>query len=177
MTHPDPSPRFREVQRFRQPLLWLCVLVVAGLAWYAAAFQLGLGEPWGNKPAPDWAVALIWLLFGVGLPVLFWSLRLVTEVRGDGIYYKFFPFQLSFRKIAFPDVRQFEATTYRPLLDYGGWGIRYGLGGKAYNVSGNRGVRLALANGKRLLIGSQRPEEFIAAIQEAGRGIFEPLPA
>jgi hypothetical protein len=178
MTPSDLSPPlFREVQRFRQPWLWLLVLGVAGLTWYIAAVQLLGGEPVGNNPAPDWLAVLLWLLFGVGLPLVFWSLRLVTEVRGDGLYVRFVPFHFSFRKIAFADISQFEAKTYRPLLDYGGWGIRYGFSGKAYNVSGNRGVQLELANGKRLLIGSQRPDELVQALHEAGQGTFEPLGA
>jgi hypothetical protein len=57
--------------------------------------------------------------------------------------------------------------TYRPIRDYGGWGIRYGRGGKAYNVSGNRGVMLELSDGQKLLIGSQRPEELANAINLA----------
>jgi hypothetical protein len=32
-------------------------------------------------------------------------------------------------------------------------------------VSGNRGLQLELISGERLLIGSQRPEEFLRAIQ------------
>ena len=41
--------------------------------------------------------------------------------------------------------------------------------GKAYNVSGNRGVQLKLSTGNGLLIGSQRPEELAQAIQEGMR--------
>jgi hypothetical protein len=37
----------------------------------------------------------------------------------------------------------------------------------AYNVSGKEGVQLELANGKRILIGSQRAEELARAIGEA----------
>ena len=52
-----------------------------------------------------------------------------------------------------------------PIRDYGGWGIRYGPGGKACNISGKHGVQIELLNGERLLIGSRRSEEFISAIQ------------
>ena len=55
---------------------------------------------------------------------------------------------------------------YHPILDYGGWGIRWALKGKAYNISGNNGVRLDFYDGKHLLIGSQRSEEFAASIEE-----------
>ncbi len=53
------------------------------------------------------------------------------------------------------------------MKEYGGWGIRYGMKGMAYNVSGNRGVQLEFETGKRLLIGSQRPEELVSQIQVA----------
>ncbi len=53
---------------------------------------------------------------------------------------------------------------YRPILEYGGWGIRYGLRGRAYNVSGNRGLRVELTNGKHILFGSAKPEELKLAL-------------
>ena len=54
---------------------------------------------------------------------------------------------------------------YRSFREYGGHGIRYGSKGKAYTVSGDRGVQIELLNGKQLLIGSQRAEELVQAIQ------------
>jgi hypothetical protein len=69
-------------------------------------------------------------------------------------------------------VKSHEVITYSPLRDYGGWGIRYGSKGKAYNVSGNRGVRLELSNGKRLLFGSQRPEELSEAVAAASEHVI-----
>jgi len=64
----------------------------------------------------------------------------MTEVRDDGVYFRFFPLHLSFHRIGLEEIVRFEVQTYRPIRDYGGWGIRYGWKGKAYNVSGNRGV-------------------------------------
>jgi TATA-box binding protein (TBP) (component of TFIID and TFIIIB) len=37
--------------------------------------------------------------------------------------------------------------------------------GKAYNVSGNKGVQLVFKNGKKLLIGSQKADELAKAIE------------
>ena len=45
-----------------------------------------------------------------------------------------------------------------------GWGIRYGLKGKAYNVSGNMGVLIKFSDGTRLLIGSQTNLQLVSAI-------------
>ena len=62
-------------------------------------------------------------------------------------------------------MKQYEVRTYRPIREYGGYGIRYSSKGKAYNVSGDRGVQIELLNGERLLIGSQRADELWRAIQ------------
>jgi hypothetical protein len=56
---------------------------------------------------------------------------------------------------------------YSPLAEYGGWGIRTGKQGRAFNMRGNEGVQLVLRSGQRVLIGSQRPEELVRAIQKA----------
>ena len=161
----SPCPIYHEVQQFRQVWLGVIVVVLAGLVWYATVRQLLLHRPCGNRPMPDIPLVIFWLIFGLGLPALFFFGELVTEVRAAGIYLRFFPFQWTFRRIAFTEVKQFEIRTYHPSREYGGWGIRYGCQGKAYNVNGDRGVQIELLNGQRLLIGSQRAEELWRAIQ------------
>lgn len=155
---------YREVQRFRQLWLWLLVAGICGLSIWSFVQQLIMDKPFGQNPAPDAAVVVIAAIFGLGFPVLFYSINLTTEVRSDGLYVRFFPFHLSFHRIAPDALIMYEVHTYRPLRDYGGWGIRYGRGGRAYNVSGDRGVMLELSDGSRLLIGSQKPEELANAI-------------
>jgi hypothetical protein len=72
------------------------------------------------------------------------------------------------RRIPLGDVLAHEVVTYRPIRDYGGYGIKYSFRlGWAYNVKGNRGVRLQIKDKKPLLIGSRRPEELAEAIQNA----------
>jgi hypothetical protein len=162
---------FREEQRFRQLWIWLLVIssavLVVGIFGYGMVQQLIFHKPWGNQPMSD-TVLIIFaggcFLFSGALVWLFCVAKLVTEVRNDGLYIRFYPFHLSFRKIPLENVVRFEAQTYKPILDYGGWGVRWTWKGKAYNVSGNRGVRLDFKNGKRLLIGSRRPEELAGAI-------------
>jgi hypothetical protein len=144
---------FREVQRFRQ--VWLWVLLVASIVLVGLAMREG-AVPIGHIP-----VAAVLVL---AVPVWFWALRLTTEVHDDALHLHFFPMWKK-RIIPFNQIRSAQARCYRPIVEYGGWGIRWGLSGQAYNVSGDRGVQLELANGKRLLIGSQRPEELEAAIR------------
>jgi hypothetical protein len=80
------------------------------------------------------------------------------------VYVRFIPLHRRFHWFRWEDILSAEAITYLPLRDYGGWGIRFGPKGKAYNVCGNRGVQLTFTNGSRLMIGSQRAEELAAAI-------------
>lgn len=158
---------FSESQRFRQAWLWLIVLLIGGGMWLLLIMHVL--RP--NLPEERWSVfvtlAAAWLLVGIALPVSLWLFELRVEVRRDGLYYRFVPFHLRTHSIAIGDIADFEARRYRPILEYGGWGIRYGLKGRAYNVSGNRGVQLTLTNGKRILIGSQRPDELAAALAQA----------
>jgi len=158
---------YREVQYFRQIWIWLTILFIAGLSWYALIIQLGLGRPFGDKPMPDSVLIVFWLIFGIGLPVAAFYSRLITEVRGDGVYFRYVPFHFSFRQIPFADMIQFEARTYRPLREFGGWGIRLNFkGGRAYTVSGNQGVQFKLTGGRQILIGSQHPQVLAQAIEK-----------
>ncbi len=158
---------FREVQHFRQLWLWVLVLGISLTSIWGAVQQLGLGIPFGNNPAPDGVMILLAVVFGLIFPIGFYFMNLATEVRQDGVYYRFFPFHLRFRSLALKDIMEYEVRTYSPIRDYGGWGIRYGRKGKAYNASGNRGVWLKLADGGRVLFGSQRPDEFATALEMA----------
>ena len=102
------------------------------------------------------------IIFVVGLTYLFYTMKLITEVRDDDLCVQFFP--LSRQVISFDSVTSCEVRTYNPIKEYGGWGIRYGKRGKAYNVSRNRGVQIEFHAGKPLLIGSKKPEELERAI-------------
>ncbi len=155
---------YREVQYFRQIWVWLLLISVFAIAIWSVIQQVLLGKPFGDDPAPDAVLVIILIVFGFGFPYAFYKMNLTIEVHSDGMYYRFFPFHLSFHKIAPEDINGFEVRTYRPIREYGGWGIRYGGKSKAYNVSGNRGVQLELSNGKQLLFGSQRPEELAEAL-------------
>jgi hypothetical protein len=103
------------------------------------------------------------------MPLLLFSCRLITVVRSDALVIQFFPFQLRPRAISYENIKSWEPVRYRPILDYGGWGIRFGRGGMAYNVSGNLGVKLVFPTGQHLLIGTRQPEELSAAITQAAR--------
>jgi hypothetical protein len=164
--------RFVEVQYSRQPWLWAVILIsvcaTVAIFGYLVIEQVVFGRPAGSHAMSNpglLATGLLVVLFDVGLVALFLGANLRTEVRQDGLYIRYRPLHLSFHRLPLEDVVQVQAVTYHPLLDYGGWGIRYARRGKAYNPMGNRGVRLDYRDGRHILIGSQRPDELAAAIR------------
>lgn len=156
---------FHEEQRFRQ--VWLWAVVTSSVLALTVVTALILLDP-ATGPALKAFQLVFWVVFACGLPFLFQAMKLQTEVRRDGIHYRFFPIHLSFRTVRFESLDKYYARTYRPIMEYGGWGVRKGWkGGWAYNVSGNLGVQLELTDGKKILLGSRRPEEFVKAIDAA----------
>jgi hypothetical protein len=155
---------FEEEQSFRQTWVWplmmgvlVLLVVVLGLVLVQAPHQAGF---------PQGVIILgIVLLVEMAAAWLVYALKLTVRLDDAGLHIRFFP--LVKRDIPLEEIARWEARTYRPILEYGGWGVRYGWKGMAYNVSGNQGVQLEFTNGKRLLIGSQRPEELAAAISQA----------
>lgn len=148
--------------------VWWVMLLVLGIAamlWWGFIQQIVLGRPWGSKPAPDWMMWLFWLAFGIGLPLFFLRLRLIVDVFPEVVVIRYV--MLTTRRIPTADIDSFRALTYRPLRDYGGWGVR-GLGRRvAYNVKGNQGVELTLRDGRIVLIGSQEPQALALALTAA----------
>jgi len=158
---------FRETQRFRQVCLWLLLLLIAASIWVGFIAQIVLRKPLGSRPSPDVLIVIFWTFFGLFFPLFFRSLNLPTEVRVDGLHYRFFPNHRTFQKIHFEEIKQYYVRTYSAFKDYVGYGVRYKKKGKAYNVSGNKGILLELIDGKRILFGSHRPEEFMHALDKA----------
>ncbi len=160
---------FREVQKFNQGWLWILLAIavfsVVVPFGYGMVTQLVFGYAWGSRAMSDAALLLtgsLLIVFVLGLCYLIYVLRLVTEVDDEGVSIHFYP--LSRKFIRYSEISSCTARVYRPIREYGGWGIKYGPSGKAYNVSGDRGVQLVLNTGKHLLIGSQSSDQLAETI-------------
>jgi len=159
----DGEPEFREEQSMRQSRFkWLLVVPVVMFATIVIDTVVekgGLYRPWHHEAV----LALVADVgaFAICLVLSWWvlSARLVTEVRETGLHLRFHRMFLS-RFIPYEQIQHCEARAYPPVWKYAGWGHD-----ALYNVRGNRGVQLELADSKRLLIGSQRADELAAAVQ------------
>ena len=172
---------FREVQAFR---IWMWVIVATMGPICCLFIYFGFTMPRETEIEQFH----FWIFFAVGcvptfavtlgLTWLFYAMQLISEVRADGVHYRFAPFHRSYRVIPYEDITSCAPRQYRPIAEYGGWGIRHSWSGKgkAYNVSGDEGIQFELRDRTRLLLGSQRAAEFYAAI-ETGQKSHRPLPA
>lgn len=150
---------FEEKQYFRQKWIWLVVLFFPIFSIYGIFEQFIMHRPIGNHPISDAGLTIYAILFGLGLPLLLYYTHLKVYITQEGLYYRFFPFHFKEYCIKKEEIEKVEALTYSPLKEYGGWGIRYGFKGKAYNVSGNLGVKIHLKNDSNILFGSQNHKQ------------------
>jgi hypothetical protein len=159
---------FREVQYLRTWWFLLLILIPTAVVWWGAVQQLWFGMPWGNNPGSDEMMWFLLLIFGVAFPLFMLTIKMTTTVS-DAIRIRFSPFMLRPRVISPRDIAGHQSVQYRPIAEYGGWGIKGTRSDRAYNVWGDRGVKIALTDGNKVMIGSQRPDELNMAINNMVR--------
>ena len=154
---------------------------------------------------PPWAMALIAALAGVavwiaatrGGPVWWLPMplllpfglifacfgRLVIRAEGSAVTASFGLFGWPSQRVERSEIAAARPVTYRPILNFGGWGLRAGrFEGEptaVYSLRGNRGLlveltrprRVALIRTTRFLLGASEPERLAVAIQLLREGL------
>ena len=151
---------FYERQKFTQAWVWIVII---------ASFLLPVIIPFLSSEDVKLLNndSKIVLALGFLFSLFFYLLELRVTINKEGINYQFFPIHLKSYTIKFNEMEDFKAVCYSPLKDYGGWGIRYRFKGTAYNVKGNKGVKINLKNKNRhILFGSQKTEAFVQTLDK-----------
>lgn len=103
------------------------------------------------------------------LPLLFG--RLLISVKGSVLRINYGYINLIKKDIPLREIKETRVVQYRPLRQFGGWGIRCGnfedKKTGCYSLKGNRGLLLTLAHNvrvcviktDRVIIGSEAPEK------------------
>jgi len=174
--HKKSRVLYKEEQRFMRPKLWFIiipvwtvVLVFFGKSLYE---QLNGLKPAGEEQTSDTAMILTFVftvIIMAGTLLLMNISKLITEIKEDGIYFRYPPFIRKFKKIGKETIKEYEVRQYRAHREYGGYGLRTrGLRtrkwGIAYNVKGNLGLQLHLIDDNKILIGTQRKEAIMSAM-------------
>jgi hypothetical protein len=120
-----------------------------------------------------WLYVLVGVILAILAGVL--TMRQTTTVSADALTVRFGAFYAT--RIPLADIARAEAVLYRPVREYGGWGIR-GFGRRrALNTRGDRGVLVTRRDGSTILVGSQKPRELLTALAHAGVPTEDRLPA
>ena len=149
-------PIFEESQRFNQWWIYLIPVGIMLFSAYVTYEQLWMGRPVGNNPLDNGDLWIMWL-FTLPILGLVAIVRLDTSIDHKGIHVHLRPFTST--SYSWDQIEQAYVRTYKPLREFGGYGLRFSRSGKAYNIKGNEGIQLVLKNGKQVLIGTQKRNE------------------
>jgi hypothetical protein len=147
-------------------LICLAFISVVGYGLYK---QVYLGEVFGTKPMSNNGLIATFVISTVVLVavwvVLFFN-ELQVEVSSSGVRYRFVPFLNSFKSIPVEEIQSYEVGKYHPIMEFGGWGIRFGIKKKVFSISGNQALKITLKDGKKIYFGTRKPEEMDAAMRK-----------
>lgn len=155
--------RYEETVSFHPVVQFLYLLGVAGIVWTQFA----------TLPELRWVPVLVGASL-ILLPLMFGRLRI--RIDAEMLTAEFGYLGWPIQQVPIANIVRARVVTYRPILQFGGWGIRAGrLEGEktsVYTVRGTTGVLLELAQeqrlsgfrSKRFLVGSLEPERVVAVL-------------
>ena len=159
------NPVFKESQRYNQFWFWLLTVVFSIVLIKNPLTVLYNWWRYGADSIPHFPFYsgvlfdTISILLVISFIAFFWFHRLQTAIDSVGVWIRFSLFSKKGRLFYWSDIDEAFIRKYKPMDDYGGWGVKSGRKGKAYNVSGNMGLQLFLKSGEKILIGTNRPSE------------------
>ena len=155
---------YKEMQGFKQTLLRYILPVTLAVSLLIFIFQVITKQEYLRD-------ALFATIVIALISYYLFSIRMETLIKTEGIYVRYSPFHRQYQFFSWENIHIISIRKYNPMLEYGGWGIRFGIFGcgKAYNVSGTIGIQLVFHNGSRLLIGTRAPREVSTALNRFGK--------
>ncbi|HKK94421.1 MAG TPA: hypothetical protein VJ925_13385, partial [Longimicrobiales bacterium] len=133
--------------------------------WAVWVHVVTWGAIGGSALVTPWPWSVVLIALGVLIYVVLGGL-LVT-VHSDGVRVGLGHLRLLRAFIPFADVTRIESVTYRPLKEFGGWGLRGGKQKRAWTARGDRAVVLHTRDDRRIYIGSDEPSKLEGRIRTA----------
>ncbi len=146
---------------------WVIFLSAMGAAaWSVAGDSLTTTDGLGGFSVGEMA-GVVGLLLGA--PLVVWALfgKLTIGVLPSEIRIAFGSLGLFRKSVPMERIRRVEAVRYKPLTEFGGWGIRVRPGRRAWTVRGNQAARITLEEGPTLYLGSRNPQRLRERIEVA----------
>ncbi len=178
----EGTPLFHEVQRFRQPWVWVILVPIAlgliGFFTHVLLKQLVFGVPVGEKPLSDallLAIGVVTFVVTLGLIIGLYKARMVVDVTDMGVAVQFFPL-FHRQTLGFEEIERCDLCSLPSIRARGGGGVQLFGAQRMITVRGDQGIELVLRDEGTLVLGSQRASELLSAIQrglDAYRSTFD----
>ena len=144
---------FEEEQRFTNRWLWLLLSCTSIVFIYEIFGQILVHKSIADYSQKDNILILMGII-PLLIMYLFYKIKFTTRIDNEGIYYQFYPFHLREKKISWDEIDTIYVRNKPFKKDI------------AYNIWGNWGLQIEKSDGKRILLGTQRPEDIKRAILE-----------
>ena len=95
-------------------------------------------------------------------------MKLEIKISEKDVMYKYTPlFNRKQQVINRADIKEFKLTSAENMKGYHGWSIirNFGVRKGIFTISGSKGIELNLVSGKKIILGTQKPELFIKALE------------
>jgi hypothetical protein len=160
---------FEENQKFTQVWLWILtgsgLFILVGVAVATAYSQLIQGKTFGDKPMSDTGVMIFFIssiLFSAFIILFMKSFQLQTKVDRLGITYRLLPLKRQWKTIHREEILDWEIVAKFAFQ----YGVHYGINSETLNIKGDKQLKLKLASGRTLFIGTQMPDQLSLALEE-----------
>jgi len=153
---------YRESQKISLSWKWIFFIALYVLMFWALIQQFGQEIDVSAIASIIFSLCLIFL-FNIIIIIM----KLETEIDDSKVSIRYKPFHIKPRIFYWEDISKFYIRSFRPVREYGGHGIhkkiRYG---RSFTVSGTKGLQLILKDGKKILIGTQKPKALERIIEK-----------
>ena len=166
---------FEEEQRWNLPgariILMAVALGTAVVCVYLIYWIEFNGETYGNPV--DTNRGMIFTAGGCSLTcwIIYFMLtlsRLYIKITDNGVFFRFSPYHNKERFISKEEITAFSVRKFNVYREFGGYGLKKIKGKKtwALTVKGNTGLEIIMQNGKKVMLGTQRPDFILTAMEK-----------
>ncbi|MFC2152044.1 hypothetical protein ACFLSE_05900 [Bacteroidota bacterium] len=153
---------FKETQKIELSWKWIFFIALYILMSWALVDQFT-----NEVDVPAIASIVFSLCLIVFFNIIIIIMKLKTEIDVAKISYRYKPFHIKPRQIFWEEADDFYIRDYKPLKEYGGHGLQRKVKyGRSFTVSGRKGLQIILKDGKKILIGTQKPKELGLIIEK-----------
>jgi len=154
---------FKEIQKVSLNWKWVLFIALYILMAWALVEQF-----YEHKYDIPGVISIVFsIVIIVFFNVIILCTKLETEINQNSISYQFKPFHRKPRVIELGDISEIYLRQFKPYKEYGGYGIQRKLKyGQSFTVSGRSGLQIIIKNGKKILIGTQKPKEIETIVKK-----------